>query len=208
MSPMDTHATGPRRTRRRGAELEGDILGAAWEQLTSEGHEHFTIDAVAARARTSRPVLYRRWKTREELLRATIRHRGTMAQPQVPDTGSLRGDLLAVLADANTRRVGDLALLSAMLGTFFDGSGPSLAEFRAEFIGGRTTSLEAVIGRAVERGEIDADRLTPRIASLPFDLLRHEVLMTLRPVPDHVLRQIVDDIFIPLVAAAPHQPTR
>ncbi len=46
---------------------------------------------------------------------------------------------------------------------------------------------------------------TPGIASLPFDLWRHEVMMTLRPVPDHVLRQIVDDIFIPLIVP-PRRP--
>jgi Bacterial regulatory proteins, tetR family len=40
--------------------------------LIAEGYEHFTIDTVTARARTSKPVLYRRWKTREDLLRATV----------------------------------------------------------------------------------------------------------------------------------------
>ncbi len=203
-----TQASGTKRTRRRGAALERVILAAAWEQLVAEGYEHFTIDAVAARARTSKPVLYRRWKTREELLHATIRHRGTLDQPPVPDTGSLRGDLLAALADANTRRVGSLALLSAMLGTFYDGRGPSLAELRDDFIGGRATTLDQVIDRAAKRGEIDRDRLTPRIAALPFDLFRLEVLMTLKPVPDHVLRQIVDDIFLPLVAAASNGSAR
>jgi AcrR family transcriptional regulator len=49
-----------KQTRRRGAELEQAILDAAWEQLIAEGYEHFTIDTVAARARTSKPVLYRR----------------------------------------------------------------------------------------------------------------------------------------------------
>jgi hypothetical protein len=55
--------------------------------------------------------------------------------------------------------------------------------------------------RAVERGEVDPARLTPRIIDLPFDLFRNEWMMTLKPVPDHVLRQIVDDIFIPLVTS-------
>ena len=41
--------------------------------------------------------------------------------------------------------------------------------------------------------------LTPRILDLPFALFRQEMMMTLKPVPDHVLREIVDDIFIPLV---------
>jgi len=70
-----------KQTRRRGAELESAILDAAWEQLIAEGYEHFTVDTVAARARTSKPVLYRRWKTREDMLRATVRHRVAANSP-------------------------------------------------------------------------------------------------------------------------------
>jgi AcrR family transcriptional regulator len=190
-----------RQGRRRGTELEQAILDAAWEQLTAEGYEHFTIDTVAARARTSKPVLYRRWKTREDLLRATVRHRGAADSPSVPDTGTLRGDLLALLTYANTNRNPMAALVSSMLGSYYNQAGPSPAELRDAFLSQRGSAVEQVVNRAVERGEIDPARLTPRIIDLPFALFRNEMLMTLKPVPDHVLRQIVDDIFIPLVTA-------
>jgi AcrR family transcriptional regulator len=192
-------------TRRRGAELERAILDAAWEQLIAEGYEHFTIDAVTARARTSKPVLYRRWKTREDLLRATVRHRGAADPPSIPDTGTLRGDLLALLTRANTTRNPIAALVSSMLGSYYNQTGPTPAELRAEFLSERDSAVEQVVNRAVERGEIDPARLTPRIIDLPFALFRHEMMMTLELVPDHVLRQIVDDIFIPLITA--QQPT-
>jgi AcrR family transcriptional regulator len=197
--------------RRRGADLEEAILDAAWEQLTTEGYGHFTIDTVAARARTSKPVLYRRWKTSDELLRAAIRHRGARtAVPDDPDTGTLRGDFLALLRRANTLRSDMAALLSSALGSYYDQTGLSPADLRNEFLSGRASATELALQRAVGRGEIEPTRLTPRIADLPFDLWRHEVLMTLKPVPDHVLRQIVDDIFIPLVtpAAGPHPAAR
>jgi hypothetical protein len=48
----------------------------------------------------------------------------------------------------------------------------------------------------VEHGEIDPGRLTPRIAGLPADLLRHELLMTLRPVPDETIVEIVEIVEI------------
>jgi AcrR family transcriptional regulator len=191
-----------KQTRRRGAELESAILDAAWEQLIAEGYEHFTVDTVAARARTSKPVLYRRWKTREDMLRATVRHRGAANSLPAPDTGTLRGDLLALLTEANTDRNPMAALLSSMLGSYYNKTGPTPAELRAEFRGQRGSAVEVVVNRAVERGEVDPARLTPRIIDLPFDLFRNEMLMTLKPVPDHVLRQIVDDIFIPLVQPA------
>ena len=191
-----------RQGRRRGTELEQAILDAAWEQLTAEGYEHFTIDTVAARARTSKPVLYRRWKTREDLLRATVRHRGAVDPPSLPDTGTLRGDLLALLTHANTTRNPMAALVSSMLGSYYNQASPTPAELRDAFLSQRGSAVEKVVNRAVERGEIDPARLTPRIINLPFDLFRNEMLMTLKPVPDHVLRQIVDDIFIPLVTAS------
>jgi hypothetical protein len=90
-----------------------------------------------------------------------------------------------------------------MLGSYFNKTGLTPAELRAELIGQRGSAVEEVVNRAVERGEVDPARLTPRIIDLPFDLFRHEMMMTLKPVPDHVLRQIVDDIFIPLVTTRP-----
>ena len=199
----DSKQSDTRQTRRRGAELEGAILDAAWEQLIAEGYEHFTVDTVAARARTSKPVLYRRWKTREDMLRATVRHRGAADPPAIPDTGTLRGDLLALLTQANTTRNPMAALVSSMLGSYYNQTGPTPAELRDAFLRPRGSVVEQVVNRAVERGEVDPARLTPRIVALPFDLFRNEMMMTLKPVPDHVLRQIVDDIFIPLVAARP-----
>ena len=53
--------------------------------------------------------------------------------------------------------------------------------------------------RAAERGEIDPDRLTPRIVALPGDLLRHELLMNLRPATPETITEIVDEVFLPLV---------
>jgi AcrR family transcriptional regulator len=203
VSTDTARGNGPKQERRRGPELEEAILEAAWEQLIAEGYGHFTIDTVAARARTSKPVLYRRWKTSDELLHAAIRHRGAAGAAAVPlpDTGSLRGDVLAMLRLANDNRRSDVAaLLSSMLGSYFNQTGLSPADLRVEFLGERATSVDRVIERAVSRGEVDPARLTPRIVSLPFDLWRHEVMMTLKAVPDHVLRQIVDDIFLPLVA--------
>lgn len=187
------------KTRRRGAELETAILGAAWDQLVEEGYDRFTIDAVAERAQTSKPVLYRRWSTRQELLRALIRHRGTANAAPIPDEGSLREDLLTVLRFSNSNNGNMAALMTTLVSSHFDDIGMTPAELRAEMFVERKTSVEHVLDRAVERGEIDGAKLTPRVADLPYALLRHEYLMTFTRVPDDVLREIVDDIFLPLV---------
>jgi hypothetical protein len=73
------------------------------------------------------------------------------------------------------------------------------ADLRRELLRGRTLAMDTIVRRAVDRGEIDPERVTPRLIALPFDLFRHELLMTLTAVPDKVVREIVDDIFLPLI---------
>lgn len=148
-------AEGRKQERRRGADLEDAILDAAWEQLTAEGYGRFTIDTVAARARTSKPVLYRRWKTSDELLHAAIRHRGSVTEVPDPDTGTLRGDYLALLRNANTLRSDMAALLSSMLGSYYNQTGQSPADLRNLFFERRPSATGRAIERAIARGEID-----------------------------------------------------
>ena len=87
------------------------------------------------------------------------------------------------------------------MGEYFAETGKSPQDLRQELLSGRRQpfGIDEVLRRGIERGEIDPDRLTPRIAGLPTDLLRHELLMTLQPVPDATITEIVDDIFLPLV---------
>lgn len=188
-------------SRRRGQELEEALLAAAWEELVAVGYGGFTIEGVAARAGTSRPVLYRRWPGRADLAIAAIRHYGRTEPVDLPDTGSLREDLIQVLRNASAARTELAVLFSVQMGQFFAETGTSPAQLREDFLSGRPqpSGMRRILDRAVERGEIDPGRLTERIASLPSDLLRHEILMTLAPVSDGVIVEIVDSIFLPLV---------
>jgi hypothetical protein len=68
---------------------------------------------------------------------------------------------------------------------------------------GGHSQLDVVLARGVDRGLIDPNKLTPRLVSLLPDLLRHELLMTLKPVPNAVITEFVDDIFLPLVRPKP-----
>ncbi len=185
--------------RRRGAELEDALLQAAWDEVFEHGYAALTIDAVAQRAGTSRPVIYRRWPSKADLVHAAVLRTMRHEQLAPPDTGSLRGDLVEVLHYANERRLGHSALLIYYLGPYFQETGTSPADLRREMFGDEPTTFDMVIERAVARAEIDASRLTPRLRSLAFDLYRHEALMTLEPVPDEVIDQILDEVFLPLV---------
>jgi hypothetical protein len=63
--------------------------------------------------------------------------------------------------------------------------------------------MMTILRRAAERGEVDLGKVTPRIAALPGDLLRHQFLITGRSVSDDFLAEIVDEIFLPLVTPSP-----
>jgi AcrR family transcriptional regulator len=179
-------------TRRRGAELETAILDAARDELLGRGYAGFTIEGVAERAATSRHVVYRRWRTRQELALAALRHEVGPHSAAIPDTGSLRGDLIAVMVRANETRMTTAALFSMHLGAFYQETGMTPDALRNELLGGRAGSSEIILERAVARGEVDAAALTPRRSNVAADLFRHEVIMTLKPVPRSVIEEIVD----------------
>jgi AcrR family transcriptional regulator len=185
--------------RRRGAALEEALLDAAWAELTERGYDDLTIDAVAVRAGTSRAVLYRRWPNKQELLLAALAHEAGKDVVVTPDTGSLRGDVIALLQQANKVRVGLATQLFTQLGSFYRQTGASLAELSASVQGGDNPLLTQAIQRAIDRGEIDSARVTERIARVPVDLFRYEILMTLRPLSEAAIEEIVDTIFLPLL---------
>lgn len=188
--------------RRRGATLEKALLDATWEELVEKGYDGLTIESVAERAQTARAVIYRRWPGKPELVRAAIAHAGLNETVPVPDTGSLRGDLIEALRSASRRRAPMLALfLSARIAGFYEDTGTTLADLRGEFLAGRVSLVDSILDRAVERGEADPARLTPRVRSLAFDLMRHELVLTHRAVPDDVIVSIVDEVVLPLVVA-------
>ena len=194
---MSLSSLAPRR--RRGRALEEALLDTAWAELTDRGYDDMTIDAVAVRAGTSRAVLYRRWPNKQELVLAAVAHEAGKDVVVAPDTGSLRGDVIALLQQANKVRVRLATQLFTQLGGFYRQSGTSLADLSAFVQGGRDAILEEAIQRAIDRGEIQPEQVTERIARLPVDLFRYEILMTMRPLSEEAIEEIVDGIFLPLI---------
>lgn len=198
---MSLNAEGVAR-RRRGEDLENALLDAAWQELADVGFDDLTFEAVARRAATSRAVLYRRWPNKAELVAAAARHAIATERGPVPEpTGTLRGDLLAWLTWANRTDVRTLVTASLHIGAEV-GAGPlAFADVRERLLPPRPATVMSPIEAAVARGEIDPARLTPRLATLHFALFRHEVLFTGRPLTEEAIREIVDDIVVPLLTA-------
>jgi AcrR family transcriptional regulator len=188
------------RQRRRGEELEGALLDAAWDELVDVGFSRLTMESVAARARTGVAVLYRRWPRKDDLVLDAIRHYGVTHPVEIPDTGSLRGDLIEVLGRISAGRVAFTAVAMASFSGLIASTGLTPAELRQKLIGDRRPWSEQIYARADERGEIDLATIPPAVLTMPMDLLRHEMLMTLRPIPRERILSIVDDLFLPLAA--------
>jgi AcrR family transcriptional regulator len=186
-------------TRRRGAELEAAVLDAAWEILSERGYGALTYEALAQHAKTAKQVIYRRWPTKRELLFALLEHHGTMLPSIEVDTGSLRDDVLALMRNSNGR-ISDLtAIFSGLIGTHFDEVEATPRELRAALFSNRANAVEVALERAVARGEIGAGEIPARVVALPYDLYRHEAIMSLASMPDEVLVEIVDQVWLPLV---------
>src|SRR4051812_1806228 len=145
-----------RRGRPRIQHYDEGILDATMAILLEDGYQALTIDGVAARAQVGRPTIYRRWPSKAALVVAALA-RSTGLAP-APDTGSLRGDLLAVqrhqvalMNSEGFRRItpGLMADLT---------TDPELSHsYLVEYISPRRQSVWDALDRGIDRGELRAD---------------------------------------------------
>jgi AcrR family transcriptional regulator len=187
------------RVRRRGKDLEEAILEAAWDELVAVGYAHLTVDGVAVRARTSKAVLYRRWPNLPSLVLAAMQHHGPVLSGPVPDTGSLRGDVLALLFRISERFAarGPEFMYGLLPEYYRDDELFSYLQIHTSQVG--SDVMMAILEHAAERGEVQLDTIPPYVATLPIDLMRHEVLRARAAASQETVLQIVDGIFLPLV---------
>ncbi len=197
-------ATASRQTRRRGTELEHALLTAAWDELIDNGYENLTLDSVAERAMTSRPVISRRWSDRRDLVIAAVQHWAEHNPLPVPDTGSLRGDLLSYLEEKSVKRA-ELIVVFGVRFAAFVAENRDAAEHLGELMA-QSQGLDEIWQRAANRGEVDPTTLTPRLRSLPFDLVSAELARTHQALARAAIEEILDTIVLPLVTGRRHQP--
>jgi AcrR family transcriptional regulator len=182
------------RSRRRGEALEDAILDAAWAELSELGYDHVRMEGVAQRAGTSKAVLYRRWPGRASMMLAAFRRVVRPVAEVVPDTGSLRGDLIGTLQILRHHlQVLNEASPGAVYGFVRDIE--ALAPER-ELLA--PTVVPQIVERARERGDLGPGEIPPRALRLPLDLNRHEVLITGASPSDAGIEEIVDLIVLPV----------
>lgn len=121
----------------------------------------------------------------------------------VPDTGSLRGDAIGLLRNADVGRARMITLMSAQLVDYFRATGMSFSELRGTLTAeGEPSGFETIVARAIERGELPDVPRSRRVLNLPLDLYRNDIFMTMRPVPEESILEIVDKVWLPLLRCA------
>ena len=156
------------------------------------------MDRVAARARTSKAALYRRWPSRAELVLDACRWQGvTKLDP--PDTGELRADVLSLLRQLSAKLASPLGgILRGLLAEMTrDEEFARLVRERIHTAGPH--SIRLILTRAVARGEVEPRIPGSRRALVATDLLRNQFLLYGAPIDEEVLVDIVDDVYLPLV---------
>jgi AcrR family transcriptional regulator len=179
--------------------LEAAIFEVVLQELAETGYVNFSIERVAGRAGTSKPVIYRRWPTRARLVYAALRATRPVLSSEAPDTGTVRGDLMVIL-DRVSEMVDEISpeVVFGLIAELIHESDSSLF---AEVHERNAKIMMEILTRGVGRGEIAAEKLTPRLAALPFDLVRYQLMVLQQPLPAQDIEEIIDRIFLPLVRA-------
>ncbi|MFF5446915.1 TetR/AcrR family transcriptional regulator [Streptomyces sp. NPDC012888] len=178
-------------------EREAELHGAVLDLLREVGYEALTMDAVAARTRSSKATLYRQWGSKAELVAKALRCTQPVSVAEI-DTGSIRGDFAVMIqASDDDQMAKDTALIRGLAHAVHES--PELHQaLRDLLVDPEITGLQAMLRRAVDRGEIAPD--CPALAFVPHMLIGAFISLPLiedRPVDRSFLKAFTDAVVFP-----------
>ena len=187
--------------RPRDPSRDGVIRAAILRLLADVGYGALTMDAVASEAGVGKATIYRRWRTKQDLVVDTISDLNR-AEAVTPDTGSIEGDLRTVMHQMVSMITGPtgaatLALLSTVPHQ------PALAEaFRNGPLAVWRDTFQGVWQRAEQRGEVRSGLHGSIVAECTSALMVQRWLLTGGPVDDAYADEVLETVVLPLVRAA------
>ena len=195
----------PVEQRKRGASLEDAILEAAFDELTEVGYATFTVEGVAARARTGKASIYRRWPTKQELVLDALQEH--LPTPEACGIQSVMPDDVTT-ADA-LRQIAQVisGILESPAGQAMRAikceaySDPELARLVDDrFQAPRRAAMIGLLQRGIDRGEVRPDAATAMIADVLPAVLAHRIVLQREPVTKKTITEIIEQVMIPLVS--------
>lgn len=200
------HLPAPARGGRpRSPEVDEAIREATLDLLARHGYSDLTMSAVAAQARVSTATLYRRWRSKAELV-VDVLHARAEARP-VPDTGSLEGDCRALLRSmVDAVRTTNLGLIMSALVCEIARNRELARAFRSVVVAPRRAAFAQVLERAEQRGELRRGLDYDLVADLLIGPMYNRLLVTGRPVTPAVADHLAE-LVLTAISAAP-RPAR
>ncbi|MUL65131.1 TetR family transcriptional regulator [Mycobacterium sp. CBMA 234] len=185
--------------------LEGTILDATLAAVAELGYDRMTMDDLATRAGVGKAAIYRRWSSKGEVVAEAIAHwRRSLGPAPAPDTGTLRGDLDALVDAVPEYSAKEIDMFRVVIGVATAAMrDPVLAAALDDLVLSVPRQvLRSVLDRAVTRGEISAAR---DLALLPDTVLGLNILRMIsgRPVDRIYVRRVLDDVVLPLATTPP-----
>jgi len=184
-----------RRGRPRSEEARRAILDATSELLLEHGLAGASMDAVADRAGVSKATIYRWWPSKETLALEAVFLAWSDAEPRVRDTGSLRGDLRALLLPWARRlrqrpygRVISAFVTEAHTNPAFD------EQYRSCFVEPRRQQGRAAFARAAARGEVPGNLNIEVALDMLYGPIYHRLLHRHAPLTDRFASEVVDAV--------------
>jgi AcrR family transcriptional regulator len=167
------------------------ILSATLELIAENGVHELRVDDVAGRAGVGKATIYRRYRSKDELITAAVA--GLVRENPVPDTGRTREDLRALMRSAV--RVYRGSIEAAVMPSVVDAMtrDPELARlFREGFLAPRRAALSAVLERGIERGELRADLDVELALDVLGGPLFYRLLITGGPIDEQLAEGVVE----------------
>lgn len=179
------------------------ILNAALESVAEHGYDATNMNEIAARAGVGKAAIYRRWSSKAALITdAVVYWRPDLLEDDAPDTGSVAGDLEAMIERAalnDTGLISNDLILRVAMEAVHDADLASALDDLILFKGRRVVA--AILAQAVARGEIENDRDWSLVADVisAMGLLR---VVSGQTVDSDFFREVVDTLILPAVRGA------
>ena len=175
------------------------IMDAAIALLTEVGYDRMSMDALAERACASKATIYRHWAGKAEVVVEAIRLRKCDDFVAPEDTGSLRGDLLAMLNHGReTFSEEDSCLLIGMVSAMHHDQ--ELADLmRQQMTEAKQAMYDEIVARAVQRGESVSMSAAPVANEVSSALFFNRIAMGSGEIDDAFILHTLDDVILPLL---------
>lgn len=199
-------------SRRRGEALERAIFDATLSELAEVGYGGLTVEGVAARARTGKAAIYRRWATKDDLIVDALNAGMETMFENPPDTGNIRDDLYelmrAMVRFFESEAGGAIhSLMNELSHSRGPGKGRDDLEHNPAYaikrrvVEPRQQMLRDALRRGIERGEVRPEALNAWTIECGPSMIVSAYLTKGLPISDKEIAQIVDQVLVPLVRA-------